>query len=548
MQKLKEIVHSLRYSFQNNQKYFIQNFLIILVLSIVLIIVPYRWALIFLPIITGAYLVIFELNFMSVRRQVSQFYDELNEMEKHREETFREIEKILKRIAKGDLTQLIPKHDSPGFDRMIPIFNQFLHHTRSITERLQSASLEIGSTTMKILSNTGQQASGSAEQASAVAEITATMEELARTAGQIADNSTEVTQQAENTEKAAEDGHKSVLEAMQGMQVMKDKMTEISHKSQTLGKHSKQIFKILNIIESISNQTHLLSLNAAIESAAAGEFGKRFSVVASEVRRLAERSREATENIRQIVDEIQRDINATILSTEEGTKEAQRAYDLAVSVKDQLTTIHNMVDRTTSSSKEISIATQQQRTASDQIVITLRDISKVSKETAKGLKETENSAKLLNALATELQLLSQNFTIKSNRNIRYIMEKMSSNPTIVSLNTNIIGPFFSEKILQYPFLELLYLSDIEGNMVAYAEGKGIKVKAEVLHVGANLKNREWFTKAMKLQSTFISPVYKSILTDRDCFTISTVVEDDNGEIVGVIGCDINANNWSKFSR
>jgi methyl-accepting chemotaxis protein len=187
------------------------------------------------------------------------------------------------------------------------------------------------------------------------------------------------------------------------MDTIASRVDSIALRALSLGEKSQEIGRILEVIDDLADQTNLLALNAAIEAARAGEHGRGFAVVASEVRKLAERSQESAGQIQAIVSEIQTETNATIIATEEGAKEVHSGTALARGVVEALERISGMVDETTTAAKEISIATHQQRSASEQVVAAMTQVSDVARQYALGSKQSAAAAAQLNVLSSELE-------------------------------------------------------------------------------------------------------------------------------------------------
>jgi methyl-accepting chemotaxis protein len=172
-----------------------------------------------------------------------------------------------------------------------------------------------------------------------------------------------------------------------------------------LGENSQKIGGIVDIIDEISDQTNLLSLNAAIEAAGAGEAGKRFSIVAGEVKRLAERTVDATGQIKGLIEQIQKASNATIMLTEEGTKGVDAASTRVARVSEALGGIIAMVQETTGAAREIKLSTQQQTTASEQMAETIAEVRDVAAQVAASAEETAQAIAELTGLAENLREL-----------------------------------------------------------------------------------------------------------------------------------------------
>jgi methyl-accepting chemotaxis protein len=311
------------------------------------------------------------------------------------------------KIASGDFSQRVI---FPGpFGKAV---NAMVTNLRDMTRQSQEAASRIGRSSSEIVSAAQQQASGAAQQAASVSENTATMEELSTTARQIAENSNAVTAVAEETLRSAEEGQDFMEESTKSMVVMRSKTEESAEKILRLGQRSQKIGEIIDIINEIAIETKMLSLNAAIEAAKAGEAGKGFSVVAGEIRRLAEDVVKSTGTIRDVLLEIQSAANASVLAAEENVKGVEEGEVRLNKVRDALENIIAMAEQTAESARQISVATNQQKEASEQVVNTMREISKVAQQTAAGSKNTISSASDLNRLADELKSRVSEFKIE----------------------------------------------------------------------------------------------------------------------------------------
>jgi len=256
---------------------------------------------------------------------------------------------------------------------------------KNIVRHIRDASLQISSSATQIRAAAEEQATGVAEQSSGVSQVTTTIEELDTTATRIAKN-------AENVARIAGD-------TLAGMQEINTKVNDTARKILSLGEKSQSIGNITKLIDDIADQTNLLALNAAIEAARAGEMGRGFAVVAQEVRKLAERSSESTEEIRQLINEIQGETNSTIMSIEGSTKWVKKGLE--------------MVEETAKSAKEISIATQQQKFASEQVVQAMREIDSVTKQFVSSTRQATASAAQLSTLSEELKSAIADFKLEA---------------------------------------------------------------------------------------------------------------------------------------
>jgi len=419
----------------------------------------------------------------------------------------------------------------------------------ALIQQIQSSSVEVAAAAGTVQRTSSELASASSQQAAAVVEITASTEELARTAGQIAANSSAQAELAARSESAGDAGAGSVEAAVAGVDAVRQHMDAIAGRADTLGSRSREIYRVLDLITEIAQETHILSLNAAIEASAAGEHGERFSVVAEEVRRLAERSRESVDSVRAHLDEFTNSIRDVVLATEEGSKAAHQVLEQSRSAQESIALLRGALRETAQAAREISLATQEQRGASDQVAETLREVGEVIHRIAEGLNRYTDAADRLNQLALSIQLLTQSFRIDSQHSLRHQLLKWTIALQDYSGNLEAVEGLLEDLIEECPYLELAYLVDLSGAMVTYAlnrERVGNRELPGTVAVGQSYADRPWFQAVTRDGRSAVTPAYTSLLTGDPCFTIAVAVHDYHESMIGTLGVDVNLNNWTKI--
>ncbi len=250
-----------------------------------------------------------------------------------------------------------------------------LSDRNALIERLRSASGVLGELASELRATSGTAATSMNEQSAAIADTSATIEQLAAAAGSIAENVRSVADAASRTGVTMRD--------------MQEKVEAIAARALSLGERAQKIGEILELIDDIAGQTNLLALNAAIEAARAGEAGKGFAVVAAEVRKLAERSLRSTESISVIVAGVRDETNATIMATEQGTRQAREVGELMTSTATML--------------EESLLAAQQQKTAADQADASILQIRQGADQLATDLAQRAATAERLEVLVDEIE-------------------------------------------------------------------------------------------------------------------------------------------------
>lgn len=279
--------------------------------------------------------------------------------------------------------------------------------TRTLSRQVGSAVQHVQSSSSELQIAASQQAMGAKEQATAMNEITTTISELLATSKQIAESAQRVAHIAEETASGARAGEQTVSKASESIGGIKRQVDLIVSHMLDLGKKSQQIGGILEIINELAEQTNILAINATIEAAGAGESGKRFAVVADEIRKLADRVGGSTKEIRGLIDEIRAAVNATVMTTEGGTKAvdlgARQFSDVATSFRQ----IAGLVSTTTEAAREIELSTKQQSTAVEQVNIAVSNVAQATRETEASSSQTLQTASQLTSLSRDLMRLVQ---------------------------------------------------------------------------------------------------------------------------------------------
>jgi methyl-accepting chemotaxis protein len=279
--------------------------------------------------------------------------------------------------------------------------------TRSLTRQVGSAVHNIQSSSSELQAAANQQASGAKQQASAMTEITTTIKELLSTSRQIAESAQRVAQIADDTASAARSGDQVVHRTQDAVASIKRQVDLIVTHMLDLGRKSQQIGGILELINELSEQTNILAINATIEAVGAGETGKRFAVVADEIRKLADRVGGSTKEIRTLIDEIRSAVNTTVMATEGGSKAVDAGTRQFGDVAASLKQIVGLVGTTTEAAREIELSTKQQSTAVEQVTVAVADVAQATKETEATSGQVLKTSSELGSLSRELMSLIQ---------------------------------------------------------------------------------------------------------------------------------------------
>lgn len=319
---------------------------------------------------------------------------------------------VAQQIATGDLTVKVPatgSQDEVGqllraLDSMVKEWRQLMKETNTGIVTLSAAASEIRAGTM-------QTSAGATETAAAVSETTATVEEVKQTALLSSQKARMVSDAAQKAAQTADAGRQAIEDGVEGMERIQDQMESIAETIVRLSERSQAIAEIIATVNGLAEQSNLLAVNAAIEAAKAGEQGKGFSVVAQEVKNLADQSKQATKQVRQILSDIQKGISTAVMTTEQGAKTVANGVEQTTEAGNVIKILADSISDAAQAAAQIAASSQQQLAGMDQVAMAMENIKQVSAENAAGSKQSEMSAQNLHELGQKLKQLSERFKL-----------------------------------------------------------------------------------------------------------------------------------------
>lgn len=276
---------------------------------------------------------------------------------------------------------------------------------RAITRPLRESSNVIASSSAQILAAATEQAASANETMAAVTETVATVDEVAQTAEQATQRARAVADSAQRAAEIGRNGRDAVSASVSAMASVRAQVETIAQSIVALAEQGQAIGEIMTAVSDIAEQTHLLALNAAVEAARAGEQGRGFAVVAGEVRALAEQSKDATQQVRRILGEIQRATSTAVMATEQGTKLVASGSDQASAAGNTIRSLADAVSEAAQAAAQIVASAGQQALGMEQIRQAIANIHEATQQNLTASRQTEKAAQDLNQLGGRLVVL-----------------------------------------------------------------------------------------------------------------------------------------------
>ncbi|QQR46955.1 HAMP domain-containing protein [Myxococcus xanthus] len=306
-------------------------------------------------------------------------------------------------IAAGDLRQQV---DLQGSDEIGDVARSFAVMTDALSHLLQdlrSAAAEMEREAAGVLATSTQQSAMAHQQASAINETSTTVAEIAQTSKQATAYADSVISQTQKSEALSAEGQQVVSESVSGMEKLGEQVKAIALSITDLSERTMQIGDIIGTVKDVAEQSNLLALNASIEAAKAGEHGRGFAVVATEMRTLAEQSRIAAEQVRGLLNEVQKGTRQAVSATEEGSRRAQAAMELAREAGTTILGLSEVIRESSGAARQIAGNTRQQ-------TIGVEQISTAMSELTSAMGDSVESTRRIEQVSGNLTNLSKRFS------------------------------------------------------------------------------------------------------------------------------------------
>ena len=322
----------------------------------------------------------------------------------------KELSVLSTRIGNGDLTteiRQVSHNDEVG--SLFQTFRTMTDNIRTMVKENKASVNLLSSASSEILAAATQVASSSVETATAVSQTTSTVEEVRQISESSSAKAKAVADNAQKTTEIAQNGKKAVESLVEVMNNIRERVESIAESVVRLSEQGQAIGEIIASVNDIADQSNLLSVNAAIEAAKAGEYGKGFGVVAQEIKGLAEQSRQATTRVRAILLDVQKGTSAAVMATEQGNKAVEIGVKQSQDAGESIRVLADSVAEAAQAAVQIAASNQQQMAGISQVTIAMENIKQGSNQTAASTKQAEMAARNLSELAQKIKQLMEHY-------------------------------------------------------------------------------------------------------------------------------------------
>jgi len=319
---------------------------------------------------------------------------------------------IANQLAKGDLTITVEQGAKDEIGQLFTALGNTVTNLRAIVGQISGASQEVASSAQQLSVVTEQSSLGAQEQKSETEQVATAMVEMTATVSDVANNAIQAADAATYADTETNSGQNIVQKTVNSINQLSEIVEETSEKLLELANDSMSIGAILEVINGIADQTNLLALNAAIEAARAGEQGRGFSVVADEVRSLAQKTQESTLQIKSLSEKLQLGSKSAVVSMLRGKEQAQQSVLTVTKAQSALDTISASITHISDMNSQIATATEQQSAVTQDVSKNLDNVQRISTEGESATLQISQASTELATLSNKLQTMVMHFTVE----------------------------------------------------------------------------------------------------------------------------------------
>ena len=317
-------------------------------------------------------------------------------------QSLHQVSEAAEQISTGDLTREVEVTTTDEFGTLARTFNTTIEQINNLLKDVRQMAEKVSFSSNEVIVDSDRMVTGVQTQNQEAVKVAKAIEGVVLSIHQVAETAAGAALAGRRALEASEKGDEAVRNSLEGMQRIRSETQSLSKKIKGLGDRSMEIYEIVSTIEEIASQTNLLALNAAIEAAGAGEAGLRFGVVADDVRKLAERSAQATKSIASLIKTVQAEIQDAVVAMERGTTEVEQDYKITLEAQENLKSIALVSRESASLAHDISRATEDQVKGAEGVAAAVQAIAKVATQTEEGVRLAQGTMRELSMLANQL--------------------------------------------------------------------------------------------------------------------------------------------------